>query len=192
MDYLEKRQLVRSYITLQTLSTGQLNPTLSSPVFLEGIPRLGIPSILFLSDGQALQNRQPVVGPYLTIGSVNLIHNATKEQVYGNFEAATKVEGILSPRSGGPPQLRSRPPELSDLDLYMIRSSVEGGETRGFFCANRESFLCVESPIEDTVRRLGLRSSLVEAFQQEQLSTSQLEEIVFQMLVSMLDLEIIQ
>lgn len=198
MTSQEKLQILKSYMTLKALSSGQINPTESSDLLFTGIPRLGIPSIQ-LAGGDTISTRAaaPQRGEeVLQLGSVNLIRNSEREQVYGNFPEADKVDALLKP--GATMKIGRKnftKYDLQDLDIFLVQSGSEEEGVKNFVCAihhkGKEDYLCVEAKFDQTLQELGLSQILPQALEEGNITQSQIDTLVLRMLAFMHELKII-
>lgn len=198
MTPAEKLKILRSYMTLRELSLGQVDPTTAGGPLFQGIPRLGIPSIQLVSDtAQSTRETASVSqGRVLKLGSVNLIRNFEKEQVYGNFSQAERVGSLLGPGSSqkiGANTLESI--NLQDLDIFLIKSGSEEQGIQDYICAihrkGDQDYICVEGHFEQTLQELGIKQTLAQALDEGNLSPSQVDTLVLRMLAAMYELKII-
>jgi hypothetical protein len=202
MTEKEKEKILHSYLTLRELSAGSMNPQLTNQQFFAGIPRLHIPSIEFVSedprnDKVSILSAAPMRNKeVLKLGTVNLIRNFEKEQVYGNFSQAPKVDALLSPEKI--PQKveeETNGKKLEDLDIFMVKSGSQEGTVRDYICAIRRNiereYTCVESHFKEAIEELGLKMDLDQALREHKLSTTAIDNLVLRMLATMVELKII-
>lgn len=189
----EKYQILQSYLNLRDLSQGQSYSASTSNQFFEGIPRLKIPSIQFVAeepgrDKVSTQNAAPLKGEneVLKLGTVNLIRNFEKAQVFESFSEAPKVDNLLSPAGELPEALEGLKKKIQDLDIFMVKSGSEESGVKDYICAIRrdlsKEYTCVESRFDDLFQ---------EAQRSQKLTTSQIDSLVLRMLATMIELKII-
>lgn len=195
----EKRKILMSYVSLREISTGNVDPTLSISKFFAGIPRLGIPSIQLITEDTISSSAAAPLrteGEVLKLGSVNLVTNSEKEQVYQNFAQADRVDRVLSPNKGPIPEAPDKEEhDLQDLDIFLVNSGSKEEGIKNHVCAihrkKENEYKCVESTFAETKAELGLEGSLSSALKKNQLTESQIDSIVFKMLAAMYELNII-
>lgn len=202
MNKAEKYQILQSYLNLRDLSKGQSYSASTFNQFFEGIPRLKIPSIQFVAedpfkDKVSTQNAAPLKGEseVLKLGTVNLIRNFEKAQVFESFNEAPKVDNLLSPAGQAPEAPEGPKKKLQDLDIFMVKSGSEESAVKDYICAIRKDlsreYNCVESRFDDSLQDMGLEENITQSFRSQKLTTSQVDSLVLRMLATMIELKII-
>ncbi len=198
----EKYQVLQSFLNLRDLSKGQSFSSSTSNQFFKGIPRLKIPSIQFVAENPkkdqiSTQAAGPLRGEneVLKLGTVNLIRDFEKAQVFESFDKAPTVDNLLAPLNQQPEAIEGPKKKIQDLDIFMVRSGSEESLVKDYICAIRRNitkdYSCVESRFDDSLKQLGIGENVHQALKQKQLTTSQVDSLVLRMLATMIELKII-